>query len=259
MLIFEAPMKRRLFLLSATLAFAASTALPAFAATTLSAAVAPNAKEAFEVAVSAYEKSHPGITISTTYAGSKDIGVQVTSGAGVDVVILGTPKAATLTANLDGTEVVFKEHTAIAVAKSAAGKVKSAQDLIKPGVRIGKGVKGTFAGDVQQAVLERLGSAYGKDFETKYEANVTTSRGDTGKLTSLLAADGIDAAIVFAAEIDLHALTEVALPAAATTEVAYSAASTKTSAHAGEAKAFVAWLLGPDGHAIFKAHRHDVK
>jgi len=82
----------------------------------------------------------------------------------------------------------------------------------QPGIRIGKGVPGTFAGDFQQAVTTKLTALYGKDFAAKYDTNASVSRLDTGKLTALIEADSVDAAIVFAAEIGHDSLRIVTTP-----------------------------------------------
>jgi len=73
-------------------------------------------------------------------------------------------------------------------------------------------VPGTFAGDFQQAVTTKLTALYGKDFAAKYDTNASVSRLDTGKLTALIEADSVDAAIVFAAEIGHDSLRIVTTP-----------------------------------------------
>jgi len=253
-------MKLRPFLLSlGATALCLTLATPAKAAVALTMLAAPNAHEAVQDAVSVYEKSHPDVSIAVTYNGTKVIAKEVSQGVPIDLIVIGATAMDGLSAFIDAPAPLFREHTAIAVAKSAGGKIRDARDLAKLGIRIGKGVPGTFAGDFQQAVTTKLTALYGKDFAAKYDTNASVSRLDTGKLTALIEADSVDAAIVFAAEIDTKKMSIVALPTEATVTIPYSSAFVKVSQHVAETKALLAWRGGADGQAIFHAHRHDPK
>jgi molybdate transport system substrate-binding protein len=222
--------------------------------------VAPANKTAYAAAVVAYEKSHPGITIETDYAGSKIIVAQIQQGAAADVVLINTSSATgELASFLDTPTTVFKNHTAIAVAKGAAGKIHDAKDLAKPGVRIGAGTPGSVPASYEGDTVEKLAKAYGKDFTAKYNANVTATKTDTPKLTAMLADNLIDAAIVFQADIDTSKVSGIALPADQQVVIPYAVATVKNSQHAAAAKEFATWLAGDEATAIYKSFHHDAK
>jgi molybdate transport system substrate-binding protein len=226
----------------------------------LSALAAPANKAAFGAAVAAYEKSHPDIVIDSQYAGTKIIAAQIEQGAVVDVVLIATSSATGELANyLDSPVLVLKNHTAVAVTKSAAGKIHDAKDLIKPGIRIGAGTTGSVTYSFEADTVANLSKAYGKDYATKYAANVVATRTDSGKLMALLADNSIDAAIVYHADIEPGNVVEVTLPADAQVVITFSAAAVKNSQHAAAAKEFAAWLAGSEAAAIYKTYHHDPK
>ena len=75
-----------LLMSAASIFIASGTGAQAADKTTLVALVAPNAKSAFTDIAKAYEKSHPDVTISPSFAGSKIIAAQIANGAAADVV-----------------------------------------------------------------------------------------------------------------------------------------------------------------------------
>jgi molybdate transport system substrate-binding protein len=226
----------------------------------LTALVAPANKTAYAAAAAQYEKTHPGVTIETDYAGSKIIVAQIQQGAAADVILINTSSmTGELASFLDSPTTVFKNHTALAVSKGSAAKVHDAKDLAKPGIRIGAGTPGSVPASYENDTVTNLSKAYGKDFGVKYAANVTATKTDTPKLTAMLEENLIDAAIVFQADIDTNKVIGIALPAETQVVIPYGVASVKNSQHAAAAKEFAAWLAGGEAAAIFKSYHHDPK
>ena len=254
-------MKRRflgvLFVVAPLLSISWTT--PAIAAdkVTLVALVAANAKAAFIDVIAAYEKTHPEISVSSTYTGSKIIASQIANGATADIVLISQPTVQAAGPGLDAVTVVFKNRTAIGVSKSSASKIHEARDLAKPGLRLVGGTLGSIVAGFQSAAMEKLAAHYGKEFETKYEANKIGNKTDSNKVVDMIEAGNADAAILFEANIDPAKLTMVKLSGQNEVVVPAIVATVKASTHAAQAKEFAKFLESPEALVIYKLHRQE--
>ena len=225
--------------------------------TTLVALVAPNAKNAFSDIVKAYEKSHPDVTISPSFAGSKIIAGEIASGANADVVLMAQPTVGATNGGLDTPVVVFRNRTAIGLNKSAAAKIKEPKDLAKAGVRIAEGTPGSTVAGFEADAVAKMTAHYGKDFGVKYYGNVTIKKTDTTKVAEVVGSGSADAAILYEADIDPSKLIMIKLIGEDEVVVPAVVASVKASTHAGQAKDFAKFIASPEAAAIFRAHRHE--
>lgn len=241
-----------------SLLIASGTGAKAADKTTLVALVAPNAKTAFADIVKAYEKSHPDVTISPSFAGSKIIAGEIASGAAADVVVMAQPNVAGTNGGLDSPVVIFRNRTAIGVNKASSAKVKEAKDLAKQGIRIAEGTPGSTVATFEAAAVAKMTAHYGADFGTKYEANVATKKTDTTKVADAVESGAADAAILYEADIDPSKLIMVKLTGEDEVVVPAVVASVKASAHGAQAKDFAKFIAGPEAAAIFKSHHHEV-
>jgi molybdate transport system substrate-binding protein len=225
--------------------------------TTLVALVAPNAKSAFTDIIKAYEKSHPDVTISASFAGSKIIAGEIASGAAADIVLMAQPTVGATNGGLDTPVVVFRNRTAIGVNKSAAAKIKDPKDLVKVGVRIAEGTPGSTVAGFEADAVAKMTAHYGKDFGVKYGGNVATKKTDTTKVAEAVESGSADAAILYEADIDPSKLTMIKLTGEDEVVVPAVVASVKASTHGAQAKDFAKFIAGPEAAAIFRAHRHE--
>ena len=250
---------RPLGFLALGFALVLNLSLPAVAAdkTTLVALVASNAKAPFAEIIAAYGKTHPDIAVSPTYVGSNVIAREVSSGAAIDMVLIAQPALAAAGSGLDTPVAIFTNRAAIGVNKTASAKIREVKDLLKPGVRIGGGAAGTTTGAWEAQVVEKMAAHYGKDFATKYDANVVGKKIDTGKLTEMVESGAADAAILYEANIDPAKMAMIKLGAEDLVTVPVFVATVKASAHSAAAKAFVAFVAGPEAAVILRAHRMD--
>jgi molybdate transport system substrate-binding protein len=243
-------------------ALLAAAALPAWAAdrTTLNVLVASNMKPAFVEIAAAYEKAHPDVAVEGTFTSSTVIETEVEQGAAVDAIVISRlvvePK---ITAAVDAFLPVYKTHTVIAVAKAAAGKITSAKDLAKPGVRLGMGTAGSAVSVWQDEETQKLGAAYGKDFAAHYAANIQIKKTDILHLLAALDDGSVDAVFVFSSDIDPAKMVKVDFPPDLRITVPFVAASVKASAHGGAARDFAAYLASAPAKAILADHGFDVR
>jgi molybdate transport system substrate-binding protein len=246
-------------LLSAALVLAIASTVPAFAAdkTSLVALVASNAKAPFTEIIAAYEKSHPDISVSATYVGSNVIAKEIASGAAADVVLIAQPAIKDTAGGLDSPVLVYTNKAAIGVNKSAVGKIKEAKDLMKPGVKIAEGTAGSTTGTWEAQVVDKMTAHYGKDFATKYGANVVGKKTDTAKVTEMVESGTADAAILYESNVDPAKLSMIKLGAEDLVTVPTMVATVKASSHSAAAKAFAVYIAGAEAAAVLKSHRMD--
>lgn len=242
---------------AATLCMLCGTPATATEKTTIVALVAANAKAAFGDVAKAYEKAHPDVMISATYAGSKIIAAQIANGAAADIVIMSQPAVAAAGAGLDSPIVIFKNRTAIGVNKSGAEKIHDARDLAKPGLRLVGGTPGSIVAGYQNETVEKMTAHYGKDFAGKYAANVIDNKTDTNKVVEMVEAGAADAALLFESNIDTAKLMMIKLGDQDEVVVLAVVASVKASTHATQAKDLVKFVAGPQAAAIFRHHRQE--
>jgi molybdate transport system substrate-binding protein len=240
-----------------SLLIALGTGAQAADKTTLVALVAPNAKSAFTDIIKTYEKSHPDVTISASFAGSKIIAGEIASGAAADVVLMAQPTVGATNGGLDSPVVVFRNRTAIGVNKSAAAKIKEPKDLAKAGVRVAEGTPGSTVAGFEADAVAKMTAHYGKDFGVKYGGNVATKKTDTTKVAEAVESGSADAAILYEADIDPSKLTMIKLTGEDEVVVPAVVASVKASTHGAQAKDFAKFIAGPESAAIFRTHRHE--
>ena len=190
---------------------------------------APSTRDTVQDLVTSYEKTHSGITISQTYAGSKIVQSEVTQGAQIDVVILSSDVGSKISSLFDEKRSLYKDHTTIAISNGAAAKINDPKDLGKPGVRIGAGSPNSVTEEFEYATVLKLANHIGQDFPKKYHANILSVRTDSLKLLDLLKANQIDAVIVFSSLIDASKMKEISIPSDSQVSVEYVSGALKSS------------------------------
>jgi molybdate transport system substrate-binding protein len=246
-------------LASAIITLAAFT--PALAAdrTTLVLLVPSNVKSAFSEIISVYEKAHPDVAVQGTFVGSGTIVKEVESNASIDAIVISeltvSPEVLRF---IDHPTPIYDTRAVIALSKAAAGgphavKIGSAQDLAKPGVRIGMGTSGSAITIWQNQEIEMLDKLYGSGFAAKLRANVQVTKIDASHLAGALEEGLIDATFLFASDIDAK-MTKVDLPPNQQITVTFAVAPVKASQHAAQTRDLIAFLGGAEAKGIYRAH-----
>ena len=232
---------------------------PAFAGekVTLVALVAPNLKTAFTGIAAAYTKSHPDVTFNVSFNGSKIIASELASGAQVDVVMMAQPNVASAGSAVENPVVILNNRTAIAVNKSSTSKVTLPKDLIKPGIKLGAGVPGSTVAGFQDAAVAKMTAHYGKDFASKYEANVVGKKTDTSKVAEMVSSGYADAAILYEADIDPSKMVMIKLSAEDEVIVTAVVSTIKSALHPAQAKEFASFAAGSEAAGILRSFHHE--
>ena len=248
-------MQTRSLAVAAVAALITATAVPAGAETTVVALVASNAVEAMQDAAQTYERSHPGVKVQISGAGSKVITAQLDQGAAADFVLIAT-SSAEAAKQLENPVRVLANHTVMIVAKNATGKVKSPKDLANPGVRIAYGTGGSVTAQLADETIAKLAAVYGGDYAAKVKANISITKTAIEQVEKAVDDGAADAAIVWAADADTGKSNVIEL-GDKSYYATFSAAVVKGAKNAGAAADLVALLRSAEGQAIVKKHHHD--
>jgi molybdate transport system substrate-binding protein len=242
-------------------AVAVSALVPASALaadkTVLVVLAASSTKGAITDDIALFEKSHPNVTVSVTFAGSKVIAAQLAQGAAADVILIADPVMQDIKGSVDGATPVVRNHTTIIATKAAAAKIHGPADMVAAGIRLGGGTANSNIAKLTEETLAKMGSRYGADYASKYAAHISTTKTDNAKLAALVASGGVDAAILFPSDMVPGETVEVPLAERDRVEEMHDIAVVKSSKNAGLAKEFAALVMSSEGKDVFRRHHHD--
>lgn len=195
-----------------------------------------------------FEKTHPGVTVEFSFAGSSDLVTQLTQGAHADVFASADTRnmdKAAAAGLLAGAPVNFAANTlTIAVAPGNPRHVRSLRDLTAPGISVVTCAPQVPCGGAAVAV-ER---AAGVDIRAVSEESSVTDV--LNKVTSGQA----DAGLVYVTDArgTGDRVTAVDFPEAAAAVNTYPVAVLAQAKDPGRAREFVAAVTGPAGQEVLR-------
>jgi molybdate transport system substrate-binding protein len=221
---------------------------------TVSAAI--SLKDALDEAKGLYAKDHPGMAIAVNYGASGTLQLQIEQGAPVDIFFSAAPKQMdTLESKgllLPGTRKdVLQNEVVLIVPKDSKLGLTSFQDLKRADVKhvaMGEPVS-VPAGQYAKETLTSLGI---------YDAVLAKAvlAKDVRQVLTYVETGNADAGIVYATDaISAAKITVVAkAPPKSHSLVIYPAAVIKDTKNPDAAKAFLDFLAGPRGTAVFEKY-----
>jgi len=260
-----------LFILLCTLFLAAcggstssttSTATTAPAVTTLNVFAAASLKESFNVIAAKYTRAHPNITIKLNFAGSQILEQQIASGAPADVFASAdqTNMQKAVDAGLVGNSQVFvKNRLTVIIPAANPGNINTLKDLSRKGVKIDIGAPAVPAGKYSLQVLARMAqsSNYGPAYENAVKANFVSQETDVKAVVNKVQLGEVDAGFVYVTDVTAavsNKIKMIDIPDNFNVIAQYPIAVTKSSAHSNDARAFVQYILSPEGQAVLQQY-----
>jgi molybdate transport system substrate-binding protein len=226
------------------------------AATDLTVSAAISLKDALDEAKQIYTKDHPDVTIAVNYGASGTLQLQIEQGAPVDLFLSAAPK------QMDALEMkglllvdtrkdLLQNEVVLIVPKDSKLGLTSFKDLTRADVKqvaLGEPVS-VPAGQYAKETLTSLGI---------YDAvNSKAVLGkDVRQVLTYVETGNVDAGIVYATDAMSSAKVTVVATAPPKSHalVIYPAAVIKASKYPAEAKAFLDFLAGPRGAAVFRKY-----
>jgi len=209
-----------------------------FAATSLT--------DAFDKIGAQFEKAHPGVTVKFNYNGSSSLATSITQGAPADVFASAAPenmKTVTDAGDAVGTPQIFTRNTGeIMVENGNPKKITSVKDLANPAIKVAVCAPEVPCGAVATAIFKNAGVTVKPVSE---ETNV-------GGVVTKVTLGEVDAGIVYVTDVKANEgkAAGVPIPASQNDITDYPIAQVKGAPNASAAKAFISYVLGPDGQQV---------
>lgn len=241
---------------ASTAAFpAGGGALTVFAAASLT--------DAFNQMAKDLETAHPGLTIQFNFAGSQQLVSQLKEGAKADVFASANKKqmdAAVANGSIDGKASTFTQNRlTIVVPKGNPAGIKSAADLAKSGIKLVLAAVAVPVGQYAHdsiCAMNREEATYGAGFAGKVAKNIVSEEENVKSVLAKVQTGEADAGIVYTTDITPSAakdVIQIAIPANVNIIAKYPITAV-TGGNAELARAFIAYVLGPDGQATLKRY-----
>ncbi|MCW2771626.1 MAG: molybdate-binding protein [Aeromicrobium sp.] len=217
--------------------------------TTLTVFAASSLKGTFTEIGQKFEDANPGVTVTFSFAGSSDLVAQISQGAPADVFASADTEnmdKATADGLVEGTPVNFATNTLeIATPPDNPAKVDSLDDLASPDVKTVICAAEVPCG-AATAGLEKVA---GVDI-----APVSEEQSVTDVLGKVVSGEA-DAGLVYVTDVKGAAgqVIGIEVPEASQVVNTYPTAVLSGSSNASVARAFTAYVVGPEGQAVLAA------
>ena len=205
----------------------------------------------------AYEATTPGVDLIVATDSSATLRAQIEQGAPADLFLAADDRnpAALADAGLaDGPPVAFAQNgLTIVVPSDNPARIQTPADLARSGVRvIAAGDEVPISRYAAEAVARMAAlPGYRADFAVRYAANVVSREEDVRAVVARIELGEGDAAIVYRTDaLAATGTVDIAIPDEANVAATYTGVVIAASAHSAPARAFLAWLAGPDGRAV---------
>lgn len=219
---------------------------------TLLVSAASSLTEAFGDIAAAFE-AHHGTRVRLNLAGSSTLAAQIVQGAPVDVFASADVTQMAITeaeGATDGPAVVFARNRMVVIA-TPDGPVHTLEDLAAPGVLLVLAAPDVPAGAYGRRVLDALDEELGEGFAQRALANLASEEPNVRQAAAKVALGEADAALVYATDAAvLTGVRTIPLPDAAQIVAEYPVAVLRGASDPDLARAFVAFLLGPDAQGV---------
>jgi len=209
-----------------------------FAATSLT--------EAFDKIGAQFEKANPGVTVKFNYNGSSSLATSINQGAPADVFASAAPenmKTVTDAGDAAGSPTTFASNTAeIMVEKGNPQHIESVKDLADDKIKVAVCAPEVPCGAVAQEVFKNAGVTVKP---VSQETNV-------GGVVTKVTLGEVDAGIVYVTDVKANEskATGVTIPADQNAITEYPIVEVKNAPNASAAKAFISYVLGPNGQKV---------
>ncbi len=259
------PDRRRVVgtLLALAVALPVSVAGNAFAAaptSSITVFAAASLREAFTAAAPAFT-AKTGVNVVFNFGGSDTLETQIESGAPADVFASANQtqmKKAVDDGMIAGDPQVFaRNRLVVIVPKDNPAKIASVADLARKGVKVVLAAATVPVGNYARVAFANLAKqpAYGADFVSRVQANVVSEEVDVKAVATKVSLGEGDAGVVYTTDVTpalAPSVAVLAFPPNAAPEAVYPLAVVRASKNADAARAFLTFVLSPEGQGYLK-------
>ena len=231
---------------------------------TLTVFAAASLTEPFDEIGHQFEAQHPGVAIIFNFAGSQLLAQQIKDGAPVDVFASANPKQMEAAIDsgrvISGTAHTFSSNRLVVIypLDNPVG-LAQLQDLSKPGLRLLLAAKEVPVGQYALDFLERAAhdKAFGSAFKAGVLQNVVSYENDVKSVLTKVVLGEADAGIVYNSDVSggsAARVGQIQIPDALNVIARYPLAALRDSSSPELAKAFVEYVLSPQGQAVLSRY-----
>ncbi len=240
----------------------AATVAPRAAAgtTTLNVFAAVSLTDAFKALAPAFEAAHPGVTVVYNFAGAQQLAAQINEGAPADVFASANQKQINVVIAsakvISGTAQIFVRNRLVVITpKANPAGIASLKDLAKPGLKLIFEAKAVPAGQYSLDFLTKASKLpeYTTTYSSTVLANVVSYEDNVRSVLSKIVLGEGDAGIVYTTDAATEAdkIGTVTIPDELNIIALYPIAPLVESKVPDLAKAFIAYVLSPEGQQVF--------
>jgi molybdate transport system substrate-binding protein len=207
------------------------------------------------------EAAHEGLTIAYNFAGSQALVTQLSEGAEADVFASASNdqmRAAIDNGVIEGSPAVFTQNRlAIVVPADNPAGVQTMADLAKDGLKLVLALPEVPVGQYARQSICAAGAdtaTYGEGFVEKVGSNVVSEEDNVRAVLAKIQLGEADAGIVYTTDVTAEVATDVLqieVPAAVNVIARYPIAAVE-GGDTALARAFIDYLLGPEGQATLQ-------
>nr|PZN14127.1 MAG: molybdate ABC transporter substrate-binding protein [Pseudomonadota bacterium] len=204
-----------------------------------------------------FERAHPGVAITFSFAGTQELRTQLEHGAVADVFASADQRHMDelLRAGRVANPTVFaRNEPVIVVSSEGARTVKALADLPNA-ARIVVGLPDVPIGRYTLEILERAQAALGPDFRARVEAKVASRELNVRQVLTKVSLGEADAAIVYRtdARSARNSVTVAEIPPESNVVAEYPIAVVTGAPHPGLARAWVDFVLSSAGRRALES------
>jgi molybdate transport system substrate-binding protein len=207
-----------------------------------------------------FETQHPGVKVVFNYAGSQQLAQQLDQGVDADVFASASAKYmdAAVTSkrvNKDDAKTFVKNRLVVIFPKDNPGGLKALKDLAKSGLKLDLADKAVPVGQYALDFLDKAvkDSGFDPQFKDNVLKNVVSYEANVKAVVTKIALGEADAGIVYVTDISADAISKIGkldIPDTLNTVATYPIAPISDSKNPDLARAFVAFVLSPEGQAL---------
>jgi molybdate transport system substrate-binding protein len=231
---------------------------------TLNVFAAASLTESFTQISKNFEAQHPNVSVVLNFAGSQDLAQQINSGAPAD--IFASANAIQMQVAIDGGRIIsgsqqtFVQNRLVMITPSdnPAG-LRTFKDLAKPGLKLVLASQDVPVGKYSLQILDKADQdpGYGNMFKSDVLKNVVSYENNVKSVLAKIALGEGDAGIVYSSDVtgeNGNKVIETDIPDNLNVIAKYPIALLKDSRQADLAKAFVDYVLSPEGQAVLSKY-----
>lgn len=216
--------------------------------------------DAFRAMQPEFERENRGFSVRFNFGASSQLRTQIQQGAPADVFASAdhAQMQPLVSAGLVSQPRVFaRNRLTIAVPMANPGKLRTAADLTRPGLRLVTTAEAVPVGRYTQQVLRNLSRfpGYGPDFAARVNRQVVSREANVRSVLAKVELGEADAALVY--ETDARSsrrVRRIPIPDQANVVAEYPLAVVRGSRSASDAENWARFVLSPKGQAVLRRH-----